>query len=262
LRVLPDFLILGAARGGTTSLFNYLAGHPQVAADVKEIHYFDNQYSKGPRWYRSFFPMKSYLAAKGARLGAPIVTGEASPYYLFHPAVPQRVQELIPSARFLVLLRDPVTRAYSEYRLRVRGGFENLSFAEAIDAEAERLSGWNARLGAGEQPPSKSPHQMFSYAARGEYASQLERWFDYFPRDAFLIERSENFFSDPATVLHRAEAFLGLDPWDPPEYTAFNSASEPPPDDVTRDLLRERFEGLNADLERLLGIEGFTAPWA
>lgn len=261
VRALPDFLILGTARGGTTSLFNYLAGHPDVVADVKEIHFFDNQYFRGARWYRSFFPSQPYLRARSRSRRRRVITGEASPYYLFHPLVPQRVHAVVPLARFVVLLRDPVSRAYSEYLLRVRGGLENLGFTEALAAEAERLSGWEARLESGEYPGSLSPHQRYSYVARGHYAVQLERWFSYFPRDPFLILRSEDFFADPASILQQVLAFLGLAAWEPPEYRPYNEAKYGAPDTRATDLLRKEFAASNEALERLLGQEGFTTPW-
>ncbi len=128
-RRLPDFLVIGAQRAGSTSLFAQLCAHPGVAAPShKEIHYFDLQSFRGPRWYRSHFPP---VASSRGR-----ITGEASPYYLFHPAVPARVAEALPEVRLIALLRDPVARAYSHYQLSVRDGHEHARFRGGVAGRA------------------------------------------------------------------------------------------------------------------------------
>jgi hypothetical protein len=125
---LPDFIILGTQRGGTTSLYDDLTRHPQIIpAAGKELHYFDNKYSKGVTWYRGHF-------SRRVRFKPWLITGEATPYYLFHPAVPDRVLETCPRAKFLVLLRDPVSRAYSHYHMMRKRDREPLSFEEALKA--------------------------------------------------------------------------------------------------------------------------------
>ncbi|HYF40703.1 MAG TPA: sulfotransferase domain-containing protein, partial [Gemmatimonadales bacterium] len=142
LRGLPSVLLIGAQKAGTTSLFNYMAEHPAVLPPSnKEIHYFDLNPTRGLTWYRSHFPYNHQL-----RDGS--VTVDASPYYLAHPGVPQRAAQLLPGARLLVLLRNPVDRAYSHYQHEVRGGREPLSFEEAIAREPERLEGEEERLRA------------------------------------------------------------------------------------------------------------------
>src|SRR5215470_750369 len=123
-RALPDFLIIGAQKAGTTSLYAYLTAHRDVRpAGRKEVHYFDLGFTAGAElgegWYRSMFPLRARLALDGRRTGRPVRTGEASPYYLFHPAAPQRAAALVPEARLLVLVRDPVERAWSHYRHEV-----------------------------------------------------------------------------------------------------------------------------------------------
>ena len=141
-RRLPDFLVIGAQRAGSTSLFAQLCEHPGVAAPShKEIHYFDLQSFRGLRWYRSHFPPAGRSRGR--------ITGEASPYYLFHPAVPARVAEALPDVRLVALLRDPVARAYSQYQLSVRDGHETLGFEEAL---ASRAGAAGRRGGAAARP--------------------------------------------------------------------------------------------------------------
>ena len=158
-RRLPDFLVIGAQRAGSTSLFAQLCAHSGVAAPShKEIHYLDLQSFRSLRWYRSHFPPTA--AARGR------ITGEASPYYLFHPAVPARVAAELPGVLLVALLRDPVPRAYSQYQLSVRDGHEQLGFEEALRAEPDRLAGEEARL-LSDRAYRADAHRHQSYAARG-----------------------------------------------------------------------------------------------
>jgi|SRR5690242_3518862 len=125
--ILPHFLIIGAQRCGTTSLFEYLARHPDVAPpSAKELHFFDSEYHKGDAWYRERFP--------SLRNG--FITGEATPYYIFHPHTPTRVRDWNSKVKLIVLLRNPVDRAYSHYHHEVRLGTESLDFETALVALA------------------------------------------------------------------------------------------------------------------------------
>jgi hypothetical protein len=205
LRGLPSALIIGAQKGGTTSLFNYLLQHPGVLPPIrKEVHYFDFNYSRGVRWYRGNFPYARQL--QGGSL-----TLEGSPYYLVHPLVPRRVAQLLPTIKLIVLLRNPVDRALSHYQHEVRGGRESLSFTEALDRESERLAGEEARLES--EPDYYSyNHHRYSYVRRGLYLEQLRRWTQHFPRSQMLILQSERLFRDPVGTTAVVQDFLGLPP--------------------------------------------------
>ncbi|MGH3138604.1 MAG: sulfotransferase, partial [Gaiellales bacterium] len=122
-RPLPDFLIIGAQRCGTTSLYRYLEKHPQVigAAPSKGVHYFDVHHERSLRWYRAHFPTRR----RRDRAGGGAVTGEASPYYVFHPHGPDRVRAAVPNVRLILMLRDPVIRAFSQYQQEYARGFED-----------------------------------------------------------------------------------------------------------------------------------------
>jgi len=254
VRPLPDFLIIGGQRCGTTALHDHLARHPSVgAAHVKEVHYFDLNYDRGERWYRGHFPNDARRAVARRRTGVDVVCGEASPYYLYHPLVPERARALVPDARLIVLLRDPVARALSHYHHEVALGMEPLSFEDALDAESERLDGEERRI---VQFPGyiSVAHQHHSYVARGHYADQLERWFGSFPRDRMLMLVSEDFFADPAGVVGEILEFLALPPM--PQAAPFrvpNARSYEGMEPATRRLLIERFRESNARLTELLG---------
>jgi len=134
-RTVPDFLLIGAKRSGSTSLFRYLGEHPQVAPlfpsarllpimreDQKGVHYFDSNSTHRLAWYRAHFRSDVARARQARALGAPVITGEASPYYLFHPLAAERAAAAVPHARIIVLLREPVARTYSHWSEQRRNG--------------------------------------------------------------------------------------------------------------------------------------------
>jgi len=184
---LPDYLILGAQRCGTSSLIRYLADHPQVVPPANwEVHFFDfANWSRGVDWY------KRQLGKRGPDT----FHGEKSPGYLVMPYVPNRVKNVCPQAKFIVMLRDPVERAYSQYKLRCNLMRENQSFDNAIHRALSRQNNHANWLG---------------YIKRGYYAEQLEHWFTFFPREQFLVVQSERFYRDARRVYTEVLDFIGL----------------------------------------------------
>lgn len=243
-RPLPAFLIVGAQKAGTTSLHEYLCEHPLVSSStVKEVHYFDLAYQRGPAWYRAHFHVPS-------RLGE--IAGESSPYYLFHPLVPSRVAQDLPAGRLIVILRNPIERAYSHHNHERALGFETLDFEQAIAREAERLDGEEERLLS--DPGYRSfSHQHHSYLARGRYAEQLERWFGHVDRARILILSAEELFEQPRETVAAAQRFLGLEPLSPADVTARNARSYAPLGEHTRRRLRGEFQPHNRRLYELVG---------
>ena len=218
-----------------------------IATDViaplrKEVHYFDLNYGRGEHWYRANF----------GRIGQPGLNIDSSPYYLFHPLVPQRARGLLPDARLIALLRDPVRRAYSHYWHERDKGRETLSFEAAIDAEPERLGREAERLASGAIERSRE-HQLHSYLARGRYAEQLERWLALYPRQQLQVLRFEDFVREPLAGLNEARAFLGLTPVTAARLEARNARQYPPMAAQTAERLRRYFEPENRRLEALLG---------
>ena len=254
-RLWPDFLILGAQRGGTTSLFRYLEQHPDVLASTrKELHYFDYQFGRGPRWYRGHFPLASRRAAHLRRGRTVLLTGEASPYYLACPQAPRRAATTVPGARLVALLRHPVDRAWSHYRMARWQGRETLSFEEAIDAEPQRLAGEYEKLRTDDTYYSAAYHQQ-SYLTRGLYLRQIQDWLRHYPREQLLLLLSEDFYRDPAAVYIRLCRFLGLSDWRPPEFKKFNEQSNNPLPPPLRARLQDHFRAPNAALADFLGTD-------
>jgi hypothetical protein len=202
-RMLPGFLIVGAQRCGTTSLFKALIQHPDVRRPFgrKGIHYFDVDYAQGIGWYRSHFPLR--------RPGSPSLTGESSPYYMFHPLAPERIAADLPRVRLIVALRDPVERAYSAHAHAVARGFETEPFERAIELEAGRLAGAEAGLSTSPQAQSHA-HRHQAYVTRGQYVDQLEHLERAVGRDRMHVVDSAMFFAEPEPAFRQLTSYLGL----------------------------------------------------
>lgn len=257
LRGLPDFLIIGAKRGGTTSLYNYLLEHPAVLPllparqHIKGAHFLDSNFHRGTRWYRSHFPTGPYRRLR--ERGGPVAVGEASPYYLFHPLAAERAADLLPDTRLIVLLRDPAERAYSHWKERVRHGAEPLGFEEALEREPERLAGEAERI-VREPGYSSFAHEHHSYVAQGRYLDMLPAWLERFGRERMLIMTSEDFYADPQGTVDRVTDLLGLPGFRLRNRTWHNYHPAAGMRPATRRHLRELFAEHDRDLAKLLGL--------
>lgn len=247
-RTLPGFLIIGAQKAGTTSLYQYLAQHPLIrAASRKEVHYFDNHLARGALWYRSNFPLGGL-----PNTHREWITGEATPSYLFYPRTPLHVQKLIPEVKCVAVLRNPVDRAFSHYQMQVQKGVETLSFPEALEAEPKRIGDHLSRAEV------EDDHHLdlakFSYLSRGLYAQQLQRWLELFEPTQLLVLSAEELFEHPATVTQQALTFLELPAAEETiHYSAHNAQSYDPLDPALRKELARHFHSHNQQLYRLLG---------
>jgi len=255
IRVLPDFIIIGAAKCGTTALYFYLTQHPGVApAFKKEVYFFDRRFGRGMVRYQAYFPtfLEKYYAKQIRKQD--LATGESTPCYLFHPHVPRRVFETIPGVKLIVLLRNPVDRAYSHYHMKLRSRHETLSFKEAIEREEERLRGELEKMLADENYFSFK-RQHYSYLARGVYVEQLQNWMNFFPKEQMLILTTEAFYKDLSTTFQRVLAFLNLPGWEPQVYRTYNAIPYPKMDASLRKRLIAYFEPHNHRLYEFLGLD-------
>jgi hypothetical protein len=258
IRLLPNFLIIGTQRGGTTSLYHYLQAHPCIgSASTKEIHFFDRRFNRGLAWYRGHFPSRIEQAYAQYLSGRPFLTGEATPCYLFYPHAPERVARTLPDVKLIVLLRNPVDRAYSQYIHTVNLGYETASFQEAIHYEEERIGGARARILQDEHYEGYA-YMHLGYLARGKYVDQLQVWMSLFPREQLLILKSEEFYADPASAFKQVLAFLNIPEAEPhvqkQAYKQYNNNDYAKMDQETRKRLIEYFEPHNARLYDYLGV--------
>ena len=258
LCLLPDYLIVGAQKSGTSSLYQNLIQHPCVIParcfydSRKETRFFSKHYSKGTLWYRAHFASRLHKYYCKATRGQKVITGESTPSYIFHPLAPKRIFETVPQAKQILLLRNPVDRAYSHYQHVVRLGKETLSFEEAIEAEPERLRGEKEKMLEDENYRSFD-YMYHSYLTRGLYADQLEVWRSLFSMENILILNSDNFFADEITTYKRVLDFLELPTWYPGYFKKCNVGIYLKMNASTRKSLADFFRPHDKKLYRLIG---------
>jgi hypothetical protein len=250
---LPDFLIIGAMKSGTTFLYNLLTRHPLVEPAVfKETHYFDKLIEEeGAEWYRRCFP------EPGRRDGRRTITGEATPSYLSHPLAPERAAQVVPQARLIALLRNPVDRAYSDYQQVARKGREPLTFEEAIGAKKTQRGkgGETSERGA----PINLDDARRKYLSKSIYVDQLLRWSEFFADEQMLVLKSEDFFERGPDTLKRVLDFLDLPDWEPAAWEEIprkrNKREYEGMHPATRRRLKRFFEPHNRRLYEYLGVD-------
>lgn len=257
-RALPDFLIIGPSKTGTTSLWHYLTQHPHVLRnydDRKEIQYFDRRLKKGLRWYKAHFPTRSFIEEREKELGGgKVLIGDATTHYIFHPLAAAKIKELLPNVKIIVLFRDPVSRAYSHYHHEIRMNRENLSFKEVIEMEPSRLKGSHEMIMQNPYYFSQERHDH-SYLERGKYYDQLIRWYRCFPKNQIMVLKSEDFFKNPETVYKKVLEFLGLPSYDKVEFKKMNQGTYENIDPDVIKRLKDYFHEENQKLYRLLRVD-------
>lgn len=250
-RTLPDFIIIGAQKSGTTSLYHYLGQHPHlVPSRVKEIHWFDgglkpdvDNFLKGEAWYRAYFPLRRHLDKHQQVF-------EASPLYLFNPLVPKRIAELIPQVKLIAILRNPVQRAISHYYHERRIGYESLPLMEALRAEEQRLKPLIDK-----EDYKSDGFIHYSYKIRGHYHEQIKRYLNHFAIKNILLINSEMLLRQPSVTLQRVFRFVGvdteftIDDLTPRHVASYRTGTEP----EVYDYLKEYFRPHNQALYELVG---------
>ena len=233
-----DFIVAGAQKCGTTALHYQLEKHPQIALpDKEELHFFDDEerFARGVNYqdlHDSFRPPSRA-----------VVAGESTPAYLYWQPAMERIWNYNKEIKLIILLRNPVDRAFSHWNMQRERGYDTLDFLDAIKAEEQRQK---------EAAPLQS--RRFSYVGRGLYGAQLERVFRYFPREQVKVVRSEDLRSDFAGAINSIFAFAGAEPL----RNIRNKERNPIP--YERDIMKEErnavlqlFEEDITRLEKLLG---------
>ena len=250
-RVLPDFIIIGTARSGTTSLFYNICEHPCVIpAAYDEIGFFDSNYHLGLNWYRSMFPTKKHME-KVKKNTEFAITGEDTPFYIWSPTVARRILKIIPNVKLIVLFRNPVDRAYSNYHLGVRAGSENLSFEDAIQFELDSLK--NSEIESDDDVKKYTIPR--SYIAKGFYADQLKIWLKLFKSEQLFITSTEDFESNTENILNKIYDFLEIPQINLKNLEKHKVASYPPMKDETRKFLVDLYKTHNEELFEMISKE-------
>jgi flagellar biosynthesis GTPase FlhF len=201
---LPDFVIIGERKCGTTFLYHLLGQHPLVQpAASKELHFFDALFDEGVEWYRQCFPAPRWED------GRRTITGEGTPY-MSHLLAPERMTGVVPEARLIALLRNPVERTYSDYQQVARKGRETRTFEEALGAAGK---GWSVRGAKVPELEDDTHPSRRGYLSRSIYVDHLQRWTEFFPREQMLVLKSEDLFEYPRRTLKSVLEFLDLPEW-------------------------------------------------
>lgn len=241
-RALPDFLVLGAQKAGTTSLFNYLCLHPKVIGSLpKEIFYFCSHSEKDERWYRRHFPKQSVVQKRGA------ICGEATPISLYHSHAAERAAALAPQAKLIVVLREPAARAVSHYQHQCRFGRELRPIDDVFSSE--NINRWEQG-----ESPDLPERFYFDWSA---YATGLKHWLVQYSREQLLVLEAERMFSDPQWTVDQVCDFLAIDPFTLPTTQAFNTGTSKAAKPKTFKALQDAFNRQNSELQHL----GFELSW-
>jgi hypothetical protein len=257
-RAMPGFLLIGAQKSGTSSMFSYLKQHPQIVRPIfKELYYFDRHYHRGLDWYGCNFPARATIARRNDRHGRPHLTFEATATYIFDAEVPKRIASDIETRKFIVLLRNPVDRAVSAYWHARRMGRETRNLDEALKIDLERCEAERA-FEAGREPKPVGPAPRPRYVRRGIYHEAVARWQREFAPEHLLVLQSEAMFADPAAVMKRVFTFLGLPPAKHIDWEAQNVGRYDGTDAEARALLQNFYRPHN---ERLNAMSANAINW-
>lgn len=240
----PNFIIIGSQKSGTTSLANYISQHPQVLPAIKkETHFWSGEFNRGIDWYLAHFPP----IPKSQNF----ITGEATPNYLVNDRVAERIYSFLPDIKLLVIFRNPVDRAFSQYHHWRRLNWEERSFEIAINVELEILKT------TPKQPQGDKKYWQLpgNYIGKGVYIEFIQKWMEVFPREQFLILRGEDLYQAPDDTMKQVFDFLGLPEHQLPIYKKLNSGSYAPISDSLRQRLSAYFQPHNQRLEQYLGIQ-------
>ena len=250
LRVLPDFIIIGSMKCGTTSLYYDICEHPCASpAAYDEIGFFDSNFHLGLNWYRSMFPTKRRIEDIRRKEGVAI-TGEDTPFYFWNPVAAKRIQKLLPNIKLITILRNPIDRAYSEYQDLVSSESNSPSFETFIENEINTRRKDSSLI---TEENFEIFNQKNSYLLKGIYVDQLKIWAGLFPKEQIFTLSTENLNSEPITALESVFQYLNL-----PDYKIKNIQRQKqkkytPMNSQTRKILIEFFKPHNERLFKFIG---------
>jgi hypothetical protein len=256
IRMLPSFHIIGVQKGGTTSLAKYLEHHPQIIkAQRKDIFYFNNatNYSKGLSWYKAHFTLQINKWVYDRLNNTNVITFDATPNYFDEPTAPERLHNFNPQSKLIIMLRNPIDRAWSNYQMAKRFGFESLNFEGALEKEEERIQ--EAEKISKKNNTHNYVYQRLTYKKRGIYISYLKKWFELFPKENILVIKSEDFFSNPNNTYQLVLDFLNLPQYSNINFEVYNDGKyNEKMNPETRKKLANFYEPYNQQLYQFLNV--------
>lgn len=246
LHVMPDYCIIGFPKCGTTSLHEYLNKHPDVYLPIgKEIDFFDRLYSRGQNWYKAAFPLtlkKFYIQKMKKRI---FLTGEATPRYIYHPYALERIKKLKPNMKLIILIRNPVDRAFSHYKMNKNNDYEYLDFENALDEEKERIKGRYEKMQKDQKYYSWN-YDLYAYIELGQYYEKIKKCFELFDQKQVMIIQSEEFQKNTSDIYKQVLKFLELPKHELSEYKFFK---------------KKNYEGEKMSLEIRKRLEQYFKPY-
>lgn len=249
LRVLPDFFVIGVGRSGTTSLYHYLDQHPSLSKSAyDELGFFDVNFHLGLHWYRSLFPSiftKFRIKSKTNFF----MTYDVTPSYVRRPWIAKRIKKLLPNSKLIVVLRNPIDKAYSHYSNTVANFSETRSFEEVINEDMNNVLKWNINL---KDDSYFGTNVENSKLARGFYAEQLIPWFELFPKNQILVISSEELASNTKNTVNQIFKFLNLPEYEIPNIKKVNVSKYSKMKPQTRKTLIDFFKPYNEQLFKFL----------
>lgn len=255
-RLLPDFIIIGYHKCGTTSLYDYICQHPNIgSASRKEIHYFDLSFWRGIGWYRTHFPTIYEKNNIEKKTNNKFLTGEASPLYVIHPKIPGRIYDILPKVKIIILLRNPIDRAYSHFQNANLANQESINFEKTIEIDDER---WDILL-QNLQSDLIFDHNMkkfkIPYRSFGKYIEHIKQWYDVFPKEQIQILTLEELENDLPGTLKKVFEFLNVPDFKIKDIEKKNVRKYDKMLPETRKLLIEYYKPYNKKLEEFLNMK-------
>ena len=249
IRVIPDFLVIGAKRCGTTSLYQHLPEHPCISKSPHDnMGFFNDNFHLGVNWYKSFFPTTFTRNKIKSKFGG-FLAFDVTTKYMEEESTANNVYQTKPNMKIVVILRNPVDRAYSQYHLSVRQTAERRSFEDVVEENMNRL---NKESHEHYEIKPKFSVKEDNYLKKGLYALQLRYWLKIFPRKSILIMSTEEFESNQQAIYNKIFGFLNISQFEIKNTEKMEKGSYPQMKSETRSLLLDYFRSHNNELFKLI----------
>ena len=250
-RQTPDFIIIGSTKSGTTSLSGYLRQHPNLSI-ITNVHFFEYILTNNLRWYKSHFPTNLQRYYVKLKTGQNHVAGEDTATYLFHSLVPERIKKTIPHVKLIIILRNPVDRAYSNYQHQVREGLEIKTFEDAIKSELKRMGLIEDNKKIKINNSDFDNATIFSYLRHGIYVDRIKIWMTLFGKNQFLILNTEELAENTDKTLNKIFEFLDVPHYKIPDLRRRNVGKYEKMQESTREFLINFYKPHNQRLYKFL----------